>query len=138
MRTLLLLPLLLAIAPARAADLVVTVEGVRNNAGNIRAGIFNSAETWLDGDKALARVAVKAVAPRTVLKFENLAPGTYAVGFYHDENENQKHDRNFLGVPVEGFGFTRDPTVVLSPPSFAECTIEVPAAGAEVSVHVKY
>lgn len=135
---LLLALLLVAAVPVEAADLVVTVEGVRNNAGEIRAGIFNSAATWLDGDKALAGVDVKAVAPRTVLKFENLVPGTYAVAFYHDENGNQKHDRNLLGIPVEGYGFTRDPTVVLSAPSFAECTIEVPAEGAAVAVHVKY
>jgi uncharacterized protein (DUF2141 family) len=133
-----LLLILLAAVPARAADLVVTIEGVRNDDGNIRAGIFDSPATWLDGDKARARLAVKAAAPRTVLRFEGLAPGTYAVAFYHDENENQKHDRNFLGVPLEGFGFTRDPTVVLSPPDFADCTIEVPPEGAAVTVHAKY
>jgi uncharacterized protein (DUF2141 family) len=137
MRLLLVLPLLAAI-PARAADLVVTVEGVRNAAGNIRAGVFDSPASWLDGEKAIAGLDVKAVAPRTVLKFENLAPGTYAVAFYHDANENQKHDRNFLGVPVEGYGFTRDPTVVLSGPSFAECTIRVPEEGAAVTAHMKY
>jgi uncharacterized protein (DUF2141 family) len=137
-RARLLLLALLAAVPARAADLVVTIEGVRNDHGNIRAGIFDSAATWLDGDKALARLVVKAAAPRTVLTFEGLVPGTYAVAFYHDENENQKHDRNFLGAPVEGFGFTRDPTVVLSPPDFAACTIEVPPEGAAVTVHAKY
>lgn len=138
MRARLLLLVLLAAAPARAADLVVTIEGVRNDRGDIRAGVFDSPATWLDGDKALAHLAVKAAAPRTVLRFEGLAPGTYAVAFYHDENENRKHDRNFLGVPIEGYGFTRDPTVVLTPPDFAQCTIEVPAEGAAVIIHAKY
>jgi uncharacterized protein (DUF2141 family) len=137
-RARLLLLVLLTAAPARAADLVVTIEGVRNDHGNIRVGVFDSPATWLDGDKALARLVVKAATPRTVLRFEGLAPGTYAVAFYHDENENRKHDRNFLGVPVEGFGFTRDPTVVLSAPAFAQCTIEVPPEGAAVTVHAKY
>ena len=135
---LLLLPLLLAVTPAWAADLVVTVEGVRSEAGKIRAGIFDSAEAWLNAGKALASVDVKATAPRTVLAFENLAPGRYAVAFYHDENGNQKHDRNLLGFPTEGFGFTRDPTMVLSAPAFAQCTIEVPAEGAAVTIHAKY
>jgi uncharacterized protein (DUF2141 family) len=76
--------------------------------------------------------------PRTVLRFENLLPGRYAVAFYHDENHNERHDRNLIGIPIEGFGFTRDPTVVLTPPSFEECTIDVTDRGAEVSVHVKY
>jgi uncharacterized protein (DUF2141 family) len=135
----LLLPfILLAVAPASAADLVVTIEGVRSDAGNIRAGVFDSPATWLDGEKALAHVEVKAASPRTVLRFEHLAPGAYAVAFYHDENANGKHDRDFLGVPLEGYGFTRDPTIVLSPPDFAQCTIEVPEAGAAVTIHAKY
>ena len=135
----LLLPLfLLAAVPSSAADLVVTIEGVRNDHGNIRAGLFDSPATWLDGEKALARLEVKASSPRTVLRLEHLAPGTYAVAFYHDENANGKHDRDFVGAPLEGYGFTRDPTVILSAPEFAHCTIEVPEAGAAVTIHAKY
>jgi uncharacterized protein (DUF2141 family) len=133
-----LLLLGLVAVPAAAAELVVEVEGVRSAAGNIRAGLFDGAASWLEGERALRRVAVEASAPRTVLRFGDLAPGRYAVAFYHDENHDQRHDRNLLGMPLEGFGFTRDPTVVLTPPSFEECAVEVPGEGARVGARVKY
>jgi uncharacterized protein (DUF2141 family) len=130
--------LALGAAPGAAAELVVAVDGVRSEAGNIRAAVFDRAEAWLEADQARQRVVVAAPAPRTRLRFENLAPGRYAVALYHDENANAKHDRNFVGLPLEGFGFTRDPTVVLAAPSFAECIIEVPERGAEAVVRLKY
>ena len=137
MRRYLLLGAMLAL-PAEAAELVIKVEILRSAGGNVRVGVFDSSATWLEGEKALARAVTKAAQPATVVTIDGLKPGTYAVALYHDENGNAKHDRNFLGVPVEGFGFTRNPTVVLSPPSFAECSVEVPEAGAEVSVRLKY
>jgi uncharacterized protein (DUF2141 family) len=124
--------------PAAAAELVVAVETPRSADGNIRAGVFDSAATWLDGKRALKRVAVPATQPATVFAFADLPPGSYAVALYHDENENATHDRNFLGMPVEGYGFTRDPTILLSPPSYEDCVIEVPANGARVTVQLKY
>jgi uncharacterized protein (DUF2141 family) len=128
----------LFVTPAAAAELVVKVENLRSAGGNVRVRVFDSAATWLEGEKALARAVTKATQPSTVVTIEGLKPGTYAVALYHDENGNAKHDRNFLGVPLEGFGFTRNPTVVLSPPSFTECAVEVTEPGAEVSVRLKY
>jgi uncharacterized protein (DUF2141 family) len=137
-RAILVLFLAFAAFPAAATELTVTVENVRYTNGTIRLGVFDSPATWLDGDRAMKRAAVPATQPTTTIRIEDVKPGIYAVATFHDENNNGKHDRNLLGVPTERFGFSRNPTVVLSAPSFDECKVEIPAAGATISVRLKY
>jgi uncharacterized protein (DUF2141 family) len=138
MKRLAILLSLFCAAPGFAADLVVTVEGLRSDSGDIRAGIFNSADVWPEAAHTFRRVQAQATLPATVLTFTDLPPGTYAVALYHDENRNGKHDKNFLGIPQEGYGFTRNPTVVLSAPDYEECVIEVSEAGARTTIRIKY
>lgn len=41
-----------------------------------------------------------------IISFEDLQPGKYAVAAYHDINNNEKLDRNFVGIPKEPYGFS--------------------------------
>jgi uncharacterized protein (DUF2141 family) len=41
-----------------------------------------------------------------------LPPGQYAVQVMHDENDNGKFDTNFVGLPIEGYGFSNNPQVM--------------------------
>src|SRR3546814_1591535 len=37
------------------------------------------------------------------------AAGRYSVALYHDENGNKEFDKDFLGIPSEGYGFSKNP-----------------------------
>ena len=39
-----------------------------------------------------------------ICQFNDIPPGTYAIAVFHDENANGKLDKNFLGIPCEGYG----------------------------------
>src|SRR5688572_10781370 len=39
---------------------------------------------------------------------DNLKDGKYAIRYIHDENANGKLDTNWMGIPVEGYGFSND------------------------------
>ena len=54
-------------------------------------------------------------------------PGVYAAAFYHDENANDHFDTGFLGIPKEGYAFSRNPSVVLSRPSYSSAAFRLPA-----------
>ncbi len=54
----------------------------------------------------------------TVKTVINLPPGKYGISVLHDENLNGKMDYNFLGVPLEGFGFSNYYQKGLRKPSF--------------------
>jgi uncharacterized protein (DUF2141 family) len=61
--------------------------------------------------------------PVTV-EFSGIEPGTYALILYIDENENGELDTNFLGIPQEPFGFSTNPRVRLSRPTFDDSRFE--------------
>ena len=44
---------------------------------------------------------------------------------HQDENGNTQLDRNFLGIPTENYGFSRDAAGRFGPPGFDEAAIEV-------------
>ena len=56
----------------------------------------------------------------------------------HDENSNSKMDFNFLGMPLEGYGFSRDAPVTFGPPSFDDAAIRLVARHSRASIRLRY
>jgi uncharacterized protein (DUF2141 family) len=92
--------------------LTVDIEGLRNSKGRVLLELQN------ENQKQVAGAAVSISAKQSRIVIENLQPGKYAFKFFHDENNNEKLDTNWLGIPKEGFGFSNNPRIVVGPPSF--------------------
>jgi uncharacterized protein (DUF2141 family) len=56
----------------------------------------------------------------------------------HDENENSKMDFNFLGMPLEGYGFSNDASGTFGPPSFEDAAFRLKARPSAVSIKARY
>jgi uncharacterized protein (DUF2141 family) len=59
------------------------------------------------------------------IEIPELPPGTYAVAVFHDANGNGKLDTNFLGIPKEPTGASRDPKPRMGPPKFTDCSFDL-------------
>jgi len=64
-----------------------------------------------------------------------LAPGEWAVALSQDLNNNDKLDKNFLGIPTEPFAFSNNLKPRLSAPSFQECKFTVAGPGQVVTIN---
>jgi uncharacterized protein (DUF2141 family) len=115
--------LLGAAALASAANLTVTVKDVRNNTGAVLIVVYDQSGF---GKPELAKVKQKAGANAGEVKFvfQGLPAGKYAAAAFHDENGNGKLDRNSLGVPTEGFGFSNDAQGTAGPPTFNQAAFD--------------
>jgi uncharacterized protein (DUF2141 family) len=60
--------------------------------------------------------------------------GEYAVAVFHDENGNGKMDKNLIGAPKEGYGFSNNPGRKMRPARFDEARFR---AESNQSVDVK-
>lgn len=123
-------------AGAQAADLDVVVADVRAAKGSVMISVVDSAAAWEDRARPVAAATRKADAAQQTFHFADLPPGTYAVKVMHDENGNGKLDTNFMGMPIEGYGFSNDPKV-LRKPTFDEAKFELGADGAEIAIHLR-
>lgn len=57
----------------------------------------------------------------------NLPPGDYAISTFQDKNSNERLDTNLVGAPKERFGFSNNPRVLFSAPSFYDAEFEIKA-----------
>jgi uncharacterized protein (DUF2141 family) len=140
-RLLMLAPLALLGANAPLGTTVsVNVNAMRDSSGMIRMCLTANPAMFpkkCDLDPAAKRVAVKASDAGTVV-FRDVPPGRYAIALLHDENGNGKMDWSFIGMPKEGFGFSRDAPVKLSAPKFDAAAFEVSGQPVKMSMKVRY
>jgi uncharacterized protein (DUF2141 family) len=112
--------------------------GFRNQKGVAGAGLFESPDGWPEReDKSFAHDGFPITGSEALLSFK-VPPGKYAVVVLHDENENGKLDRDFLGIPKEGFGFANNPHVFLTAPSFQVAEVNVACPVTDITVKLIY
>ena len=118
-------------------DVVVT--GMRRIAGNITLTAYGEDPArFLKHAGSLAITRVMLTGPVATLCVAVSRPGTYAIAIYHDENNNHHFDRNFLGLPVEGYGFSNDAPTMLGPPSFSAARITVEPGVHRIAIRLRY
>jgi uncharacterized protein (DUF2141 family) len=126
-------------APASAADLEIVVAGIRDgeSPGKVFIGVFNGQDGFLKDERRYARAAIPVVngTARLVL---TLPPGRYAAVAFHDSNDNGELDRNILGIPTEGYAFSRDARGFMSAPSFESAAVELLEGGARMTITLGY
>lgn len=139
----------IALAPATAnaqdcegtpgvSRLYVVVDGVRSARGLMTASLYPGEKSqFLIMNGALKVWSEAAQPPTTRLCIWLKGPGTYAVAVYHDLNANHKLDRGMFG-PTEAYGFSNNPRILFSPPSFDAVKFEAKAGDTTIHVRLRY
>jgi len=121
------------------ATIRVTVENVRSSDGLITAVLYpDNPENFLKKGKRLDRVRVKALEGETVFCMKAPSAGRYSVALYHDENGNKDFDRNFLGIPTEGYGFSNNPGFRFGKPEQEETLFTIEESPTSLRISVLY
>lgn len=85
-----------------------------------------------------ARAITRSVpASEREVQFSGLPYGHYAVAVIHDANNNAKLD-TLLGIPREGFGFSRNPTINFGPPRFKSAEFGVESSPVTQTIEMRY
>ena len=116
--------LLLLAGAAPPATVDIDIQGARNAKGVFHVCITNQQRHFPDCSKDAAALKRTVPAASRSLSLAGLAPGRYAVTLFHDENANQRLD-TLLGIPREGFGFSRNPVVRFGAPKFRQVDIQL-------------
>ncbi|WP_258001568.1 DUF2141 domain-containing protein [Fischerella thermalis] len=120
-------------------NLTITIDGLKNQRGQICLNLFSNSEGFpTSGDRALQSASMKITDTVPTITFQNLPAGKYAVAVIHDANCDGKLNCNFLGIPTEGFGFSRNPKIRIGSPEFAEAAIVVEGANTHIQIQMRY
>lgn len=99
--------------------LLILVTGLKNTQGQLMVALYNKASDFPDKEPYKGSIT-RISANKELIKFENIPLGDYAVAVLHDINKDGKLDKNFLGIPTEGYGFSNDAIEKFGPPSYLQ------------------
>ncbi len=123
--------------PAWTGELVLTITDLRSGDGVVRVALYDTPDQFPRGEPVMD-IVVPAEPGAVAVTFPMLRAGLYALAFYHDENANHSFDRNTLGLPLEGYGFSNDARVYLSPPTFTSAAVEFDGSERLITARMRY
>ncbi len=131
--------LLLTALPVQAvaATLTIHVADIDRKGGTLRLSLYDEFGWSKSEDDPVASANVPAVAPETVVTLTDIKPGVYGVKLFQDTNNNGKFDQNFIGFPLERYGFSRDARPFLSTPPFDRTKFTVKDGDNEITIHLQ-
>lgn len=106
-------------------DLKITVTNIKTMKGSIELGIFSDAESFLLKDKELRTYSKTVTNDTMVFILKDLVAGDYAISIYPDINSDKVCNLNFIGIPIEPYGFSRNHKVRFTKPTFNDCKFKV-------------
>lgn len=102
------------------SDLTVTIKNIDKFKGVIMIGLYNSEEKFLKKGETYRGVKVEITATTVTYIFKDLPFGTYALSLYHDKNSDGECNRNWVGLPTEGYCFSNNVKPLVGAPKFED------------------
>ncbi len=111
---------------------------MRNGKGLVQVCLTRNPAHFPDGRGApSARKTPVSAASAGLVLFDDHEPGMYALTLLHDENRNGRLD-TIMGIPKEGFGFSRNPVIRFGPPRFEQVRFPLDGHTGHQAVRMKY
>jgi len=126
-------PAAAAPGPATAAVTVV-VTGLVSTESMVRLNFYHNSESFLKHGQQAFRLEVKPNGQHEISVPVDLAKGEWAVALTQDVNNNDKLDKNMLGIPTEPYAFSNNVRPKFSAPKFEECKFMADADGKVVTI----
>lgn len=103
----------------------VHLTGMQNTNGKINFGLYNSNASFNNPSMVYKSLVLNPLLDEMTFTLDSIPAGTYAFGVFHDENNNEQIDQNWIGIPTEGFAFSNNAMGAFGPPSFEQAKFVV-------------
>ncbi len=129
--------LALVIAPtvASAAEVTVTLSGVKAKGGTMRVSLYDEG-TFLKAHPPFLAEAKVADAGTVTVSFKNVPPGDYAVAALHDANDDERMEM-IDGRLSEGTALS-NAEKLRGAPTFAVTKVAIAGGGATMTLPMSY
>jgi len=108
-------------------DVIIQFLNVRGEKGNMLISLYDAPEQFPYKPKwryMISKTKLKEQGNKYPIR--EVKSGKYAIAIFDDENCDTVMQKNFLGMPKEGYGFSNNiKPSIRGAPSFEECTFPV-------------
>ncbi len=123
--------------PVQKGKFIIKVEGLRNSDGVVTVALYEE-DGHLSEDKVWAEFHSSISGQKSTIVTDEIPFGEYSMVVIHDENNNGKMDFNLVKMPKEGLGFSKNPKIGLSKPSFEDTKVNLNSNKRNLTIRVKY
>lgn len=120
-----------------AGDLKLNMHGSGINGKNLYVSVHSLAQDFLAKDDKAIKSVVVAQKDSTELVITNIPAGEYAIAVFADMNGNGVLDSNFVGIPREPVGISRDAKGKFGLPKFADAAFKMGDGVTALSIELK-
>ncbi len=113
------LPLIIPVRIAAQYTLTIEIINLKNNDGQILMQLYDENQNKIKG--AYGNIHNH----KCIITFDKLKAQKYAFKYFHDDNNNNNLETNWLGIPKEGYGFSNNATGLFGPPAFEKWIFEL-------------
>ena len=120
------------------ADINIEVQNIKSITGKVSIGLYHKSENFPIISKVYKGVHLDISSHTRSYTFKQIPDGIYAVSVFHDENSNNKLDKNFLGIPKEGYGFSNNAKATPFSPSFNDAKFKISTQTVNLKIKLEY
>lgn len=131
-----LLLVLIVIKAAAQNKIFVQISNFENNKGVCKTCLFTSRASFEKGTPFIC-VPSYVTNETSQASFNNVPDGDYAIFVFHDTNNNGKMDKNFLGIPKEGYGASQNRLPFAAAPLFESNKFSVHASTVNLRIKLR-
>jgi uncharacterized protein (DUF2141 family) len=117
---------------AQNNTITAAVINVTSDAGKVGFALYDKTNFRM---KPIQGAESKIVNGKSVVVFENVEAGEYAIICYHDKNNNDKMDFEANGMPLEDYGASNN-VMNFGPPKFEDAKFTI--IDKNVSLEIKF
>jgi len=108
----------------------------KHDRGEVRCALHDR-KNWM-GARSGEAIA-KPKKGRAVCAFDGVPHGAWAISVHHDENGDGEMETNFLGIPKEGWGVSRNaPAGAFGAPDFDDTRFVVSDEPVSLTIKIRY
>ncbi len=121
-------------------EIIVRMTGFRNDHGKAYVALWRAPERFPGTPPAGSPTRLVKVEHHSAeARFNDVAPGSFAVTVFHDEDGDSELKENFLGIPKEGIGFSRNVRPRFRAPRYREAELLLePGEHEVVTIQMQY
>jgi len=115
----------------------LVVKGLRSSKGVVRIALAHDKATFESYHAAFMGGVAEIKNNQAEFTFENIPAGNYALKVFHDEDNNQTLTTNFLGIPIEDYGFSNNARALIGIPAWEKAKFNITENLQQIIVEVK-
>lgn len=103
----------------------ISLQNIKGNSGTMQIAVYDKTESFPKVGGTFRLIQFKIADGLSNYSIKDLPNGEYAIAIHHDENSDGKMNTNMLGIPKEGYAFSKNFKPKFSAPKFSDCAIQV-------------